>query len=152
MKAAIALALFSLGSITTVLVFATPAHAHGEAPRKRKVSSTERAMLDVVAKRTAAYNKHDIEAFAATYDKDVRVYEYPDKFLGKGVERMKAIFGPQFAAGEGRIVVHRQLVLENTVVSDETVTAYGKSEHNIGVYTIRDGKIVEVRLIEPQDS
>lgn len=116
-----AVALFSLGIVVWGAYLAPrSARAHGETSAKRKVSNAERAMLDVVAKRTAAYNKHDIEAFAATYDTDVRVYEYPDRFLGKGVERMKAIFGPQFAAGEGRIVVHRRLVLENTVVSDET--------------------------------
>lgn len=111
----------------------------------------ERAALSIVARRTAAYNEHDIDAFLATYADNVRVYEYPDKFLGEGVYRMRAIFGPQFEDGQGRIVVHSQHVLGNTVVSDETVSYYGKTEHNIGIYIVDDGLIVEVRLIEPAD-
>lgn len=116
-----------------------------------ETTPVERAALDVVARRTAAYNEHDIEAFLATYDENVRIYEYPDKLLGEGTERMRRIFGPQFAENDGLIVLHSQHVLEHTVVSDETVTFYGNTEHNIGIYTVRDGLIVEVRLIEPAE-
>ena len=109
----------------------------------------ERTAIDVVARRAAAYNAHDIEAFLATYDENVRVYEYPDKFLGEGKDRMRGIFGPQFAENDGSIIVHTRHALENVVLSDETVTFFGNTEHNIGVYTIRGGLIVEVRIIEP---
>jgi hypothetical protein len=114
-------------------------------------TAQERIALEVVERRTAAYNDHDIDAFLATYHENVRVYEYADRLLGKGTERMRRIFGPQFSANDGRIVVHARHALENTVVSDETVTFYGKTEHNIGVYTIEGGLIVEVRLIEPAE-
>ena len=112
-------------------------------------TSMEFAALDVVAKRTAAYNAHDIEAFIATYDENVRIYEYPERFLGEGTDRMRRIFGPQFAEDDGTIVIHSQHALKNVVISDETVTFYGKTEHNIGVYTVREGLITELRLIEP---
>ncbi|MEP1142331.1 MAG: nuclear transport factor 2 family protein [Henriciella sp.] len=114
-------------------------------------SSIEQAALEVVQRRTAAYNAHDIDAFIATYADNVRIYEYPDKFLGAGTERMRAIFGPQFAEDDGTIVVHRQHALEHTVISDETVTFYGTTEHNIGIYTVIDGLIAEVRLVEPEE-
>jgi len=113
------------------------------------VSSLEKSAIEVVEARTAAYNAHDIDAFIATYDEDVRIYEYPEKFLGEGTERMRRIFGPQFAEKDGKIVVHQQHALEHTVISDETVTIYGHTEHNIGIYTIKNGKITEVRLVEP---
>lgn len=112
-------------------------------------SEIERHALTIVEKRTEAYNAHDLEAFLATYHPNVRVYEYPEKFLGEGRERMGAIFGSQFKAGEGIIHVHSRHALENTVVSDETVRIFDSIEHNIGIYTIEDGLIVEVRLIEP---
>lgn len=112
----------------------------------------ERAALDVVARRTAAYNDHDIDAFLATYDAKVRVYEFPDKLLGVGKARMRDIFGPQFTENDGQIVVHSQHALDNTVVSDETTTVYGHTEHNIGIYTVSEGLIIEVRLIEPSES
>jgi len=113
------------------------------------VSSDEKAALEVVQRSTAAYNTHDIDAFVETYADDVRIYEYPDKFLGEGTQRLRDIFGPQFAENDGTIFVHSQRVLEQTVVSDETVTFYGTTEHNIGIYTVVDGLITEVRLIEP---
>ncbi len=119
---------------------------------EQAVTASERAALAVVVRRTAAYNRHDIEEFLATYAENVRVYEYPDKLLGEGRERMRGIFGPQFAENDGRIVVHTQHALENTVISDETTTVYGHTEHNIGIYTVSDGAIVEVRLIEPAET
>ena len=122
------------------------ANDHLEAATPTAVSA-----LQVIARRTNAYNNHDIEAFLATYDENVRIYEYPDKLLGEGTDRMRRIFGPQFAENDGHIVVHAQHALGNTVVSDETVTFYGNTEHNIGIYTVRDGLIVEVRLIEPAE-
>ena len=114
------------------------------------LTSVEQSALAVVARRTAAYNAHDIEAFLATYHEDLLVYEYPDNLLGEGTDRMRNIFGPQFADNDGAIVVHARHALENVVLSDETVTFYGKTEHNIGIYTVEDGLIVEVRLIEPE--
>lgn len=115
------------------------------------VTPYEQTALDVVQRRTAAYNAHDIDAFIATYSENVRIYEYPDTFLGEGTQRLRDIFGPQFAQNDGSIIVHRQDVLEQTVVSNETVTFYGTTEHNIGIYTVIDGLITEVRLIEPHE-
>ena len=129
----------------------SPAQSPTSDDHENSISVTEREAIDVVARRTNAYNDHDIEAFLATYDEQVRIYQYPDKFLGEGTDRMRRIFGPQFAENDGLIAVHSQHALEHTVVSDETVTFYGNTEHNIGIYTIRDGLIVEVRLIEPAE-
>lgn len=138
---ALALSIFGLSSCQT-----EPMSGHIAG-----ISSIEQAALEIVQKRTAAYNAHDIDAFIATYADNVRIYEYPDKFLGEGTERMRAIFGPQFAENDGEIIVHRQHALEHTVISDETVTFYGTTEHNIGIYTVKDGLISEVRLVEPEE-
>ncbi len=131
-------------SLTSCATMPVTDHSNG-------VTAQEQAALEVVARRTAAYNAHDIDAFIATYADTVRIYEYPDTFLGEGTQRLRDIFGPQFAESDGKIVVHRQHALEHTVVSDETVTFYGTTEHNIGIYTVTDGLITEVRLIEPHE-
>ena len=128
----------------------TVASQQGTLAEHAPLTPAEQSALDVVARRTAAYNAHDIEAFLATYHQDLLVYEYPDKLLGQGTDRMRNIFGPQFAENDGTIVVHSRHALENVVLSDETVTFYGKTEHNVGIYTVEDGLIVEVRLIEPE--
>ena len=130
------------------LAASSPAEPRSSADHTQ-TTSLEAAALEVVARRTAAYNAHDIEAFLATYDENVRIYEFPDKFLGEGTDRMRRIFGPLFAENDGLIVVQSRHALQNVVFSDETVTFYGKTEHNIGIYTIKDGLIAEVRLIEP---
>ncbi len=140
-----------IGAALVISTATSPAQESRANDHLAAPTSTEIEALSVIARRTDAYNDHDIEAFLATYDENVRIYEYPDKFLGEGTDRMHRIFGPQFAANDGLIVVHSQHALEHTVVSDETVTFYGNTEHNIGIYTVRDGLIVEVRLIEPAE-
>ncbi len=59
----------------------------------QEVTDEERAALDVVARRTAAYNEHDIDAFLATYDAKVRVYEFPEEFLGVGEREWMLFLG-----------------------------------------------------------
>src|SRR5262245_48570617 len=133
----------ALLALLTAACASTPA-----APAQRSMSEQETAALALVNKRIAAYNAHDIEAFAATYDEKVRTYVYPDRLLGEGRERMKRIFGPQFAKGEGTIVVRGQQVFENRVVSHEDIKIGQRDDRNIAIYTITNGLISEVRLIE----
>lgn len=111
-------------------------------------TAAEQTALDLVNRRISAYNAHDIDAFLATYDENVRIVVYPDRVLGEGRERMRRIFGPQFEKGEGVITVLGQHVLENTVVSDEDIRIGARDDRNIAIYTIRNGLITEVRLIE----
>jgi hypothetical protein len=118
------------------------------APPSVTVSPGDQAALEVVNRRIAAYNAHDIEAFLATYDENVRIIVYPERVLGEGRERMRRIFGPQFAKGEGSITVLGQHVLDGRVVSDENIAIGARDDHNIAIYTVSNGLISEVRLIE----
>lgn len=93
--------------ICAVLVISTvnsPAQESRANDHLAAATSIEIEALSIIARRTNAYNDHDIEAFLATYDENVRIYEYPDKLLGEGTERMRRIFGPQFAEKDGLIV------------------------------------------------
>lgn len=119
------------------------------APASRVASAEEAAAHAVVTRRVAAYNAHDIEAFLATYADDVRIYIYPERLLGTGRERMRRIFGPQFARGDGQVAVRSQYALDDKIVSVEDVTIAGSVERNIAIYTVTAGHIAEVRLIEP---
>jgi hypothetical protein len=114
----------------------------------RAVNPADQAALDLINKRIAAYNAHDMEAFLATYDEGVRIFSYPDRLLGVGRDRMRGIFGPQFARGEGKITVLGQHVLAGRVVSDEDNMIGTREDHAIAIYTLRDGLIAEVRLLE----
>jgi hypothetical protein len=131
-------------AISIAVLVSSCATADGRAPTPQ-----ESAALALVGKRIAAYNMHDIDAFLATYDSNVRIYVYPERFLGAGTQRMRGIFGPQFARGDGSVRVLSQHVVDGKVVSIEDVTIGGILERNIAIYTIADGHIQEVRLIEP---
>jgi hypothetical protein len=131
-------------AISIAVLVSSCATADGRAPTQQ-----ESAALALVGKRIAAYNMHDIDAFLATYDSNVRIYVYPERFLGAGTQRMRGIFGPQFARGDGSVRVLSQHVVDGKVVSIEDVTIGGELERNIAIYTIADGRIQEVRLIEP---
>lgn len=111
-------------------------------------NSAEQAMLDVVAKRISAYNAHNIQQFLAAHDEDVGIYEYPERLIGEGRSHLQRIFAPQFARGEGAVEVVMQRVLGNRVVSEEYATVDGETEHLIIIYTIENGRITSLRLIE----
>lgn len=104
---------------------------------------------NVVAQRIDAFNNHDIDAYLSAHAEDVRIYEYPDRLIGNGRSHLQRIFGPQFAHGIGSVIVNDQQVIADYVVSNESLTLGSNTEHLIVIYTIIDGKIAELRLIEP---
>jgi hypothetical protein len=104
-----------------------------EADAATAISVQEQAALEVVARRIAAYNTHDIDAYLAAHAELVQIFEYPDDRIGEGRNHLKRIFGPQFARGAGRIEVRGQLVLGNTVVSRESATVDNKVEQLITI-------------------
>lgn len=111
----------------------------------------EVAVLNVVALRIAAYNAHNIESFVTAHAENVQIYEFPEKKVGEGRAHLKRIFEPQFARGAGLIQVKGQFVIGDKVVSQELVTVDNVSERIIAIYTVENGVIHSVRLIESED-
>jgi len=111
----------------------------------------EVAVLNVVALRIAAYNAHNIESFVTAHAENVQIYEFPEKKIGEGRAHLKRIFGPQFARGAGLIQVKGQFVIGDKVVSQELVTIDNVTERIIAIYTVENGVINSVRLIESED-
>lgn len=114
------------------------------------ISPLEQKALNVVSKRNEAYNSHDLEAFLATYDEDVKIYTYPDELMGEGVERLRQIFGDQFSQKDGKIRVHSEHAVGNIVMNDATESFFGIEQRVLAIYTIENGLITELRLIEPE--
>ncbi|MFK7831271.1 MAG: nuclear transport factor 2 family protein [Congregibacter sp.] len=113
------------------------------------VTAVEEAALAAVAQRIDGYNQHNVDAYLAAHDVDLEIYEYPDKSIGKGRAHLKKIFGPMLEKGVGRIVVNYQTAVGNKVVSDEHVSYGGPGlQHIVAIYTVEDGLIVSVRLVE----
>lgn len=97
--------------------------------------------------RMDAYNRHDLEAFLATYADDVQIFTFPTRRLGGGLDHMRRLFAPVFEAGEVRVRIHHQIAKDSYVVNHETVTQGGKETEYVSVYEVRDGRIVSVRFI-----
>ena len=82
---------------------------------------SDRSPLEVVNERMSAYNRHDLDAFLATYADGVAVFTYPNRSLGKGKAHMRSIFEPMFKKGAAQVVIHHQVVKDSFVVNHETV-------------------------------
>lgn len=94
-----------------------------------------------------ALNAHDFKRFMATYSKDVAVYVYPDRLLGKGKSHIKKIFGPMIAQGKIHVEVGRILSADSYVVV-ESRTSFGDTfESSVSIYEIREGLIHAVRFL-----
>ncbi len=135
-------------AVTLALLPGLPVSAFSASKSAQTRAAQEEAALAVVARRNEAVNANDIDGFLAAYHVDFAIYEYPDHLLGRGTDRMRDIFGPIFAGGNATVTVHRQMVLQNTVVSEETLSLNGIAEDLISIYTVEDAKITQVRLIE----
>ena len=114
------------------------------------ISPFEQSALNVVSARNDAYNSHDLEAFLATYNDNVRIYNYPDELMGEGVVRLRRIFESQFSENDGKVQVHSQHVVGNIVTIDATESFFGIEQHVVAIYTIENGLITDLRLIEPE--
>jgi len=98
-----------------------------------------------------AYNAHDIDAFVAVYADSVEIYEFPDKLMMKGKDKLYQAYKPFF---ESTPDLHCELVARvvqgDTVIDKEHVTGLndGSEIKTIAMYKIIAGKIEKVYFLE----
>ena len=123
----------------------------------RHSSSSESATVGpsaaerVVQAQLDAYNRHDLDAFAATYAPEVRGYTYPDRPLFTGLTELRSTYGRFFASAPAvRARVLRRIVQGSYVIDHEEVTGMpdGQTLRAVAIYEVRDGRITSVRLIQ----
>jgi imidazolonepropionase-like amidohydrolase len=97
-----------------------------------------------------AYNAKNIDAFLAPYADSVVLYGYPNEILGKGREKMRESYASMFTATPNlHCELVNRMVQGNTVIDHESVTGFGpKPIKAVAIYTIANGKIVEVRFVQ----
>lgn len=137
-------------AVLAILLSQFTASVHADdAGVNKETTAIEKAALAVVAKRIDGYNNHDVDAYLAAHDEDLEIYEYPDKSIGRGRSHLENIFGPMLEQGIGEIIVQHQAAVGNTVVSEEYVGFGGPElQHIVAIYTVEDGLITAVRLVE----
>lgn len=110
----------------------------------------EKTAARLAQEQLDAYNNRDIEAFILPYAEDVRVFEFPDKFMYQGRDEMYGLYGRMFARTPDlhcRLV--NRMVMGNTVIDQEEVTISKDQPpvKAIAIYKIKDDKIAEVYFI-----
>ncbi len=94
-----------------------------------------------------AYNERDLEAFLSVYSDDVKVYQFPDKLLYTGKEKMRKNYRGYFEKSPNlHCKLVNRIVEGKYVVDKERVTgARGDNELKAtALYEVADGKIQKV--------
>ncbi|MBT8303372.1 MAG: nuclear transport factor 2 family protein [Bacteroidia bacterium] len=103
----------------------------------------------IVQKQLDAYNKRDIDAFMATYAKDVKLYNYPNELQTDGQETMRKSYKAWFdQTPDLRAFIKKRMVIGNKVIDEEQVTANGKIFHAVAIYEVENGLIKKVTFIQ----
>ena len=107
------------------------------------------AVPAAVNQRISAFNNHQLDAYLAAHSQDVAIFEFPNKRIGTGRAHLTKIFGPQLKQKRGSIVVEHQVVIGESVVSQELVDfGFGDPERLVAVYTVEGGEITTIHLVE----
>lgn len=115
-----------------------------------EVADDPYAVVAPVQTQLDGYNTGDLELFLSAYHDSVRIYSFPDKldYVGKG--RMRKTYGGMFERLDDlhcRLV--NRIVMGNRVMDHESVVFEkgGNPVEVVAMYTISEGKIIEVRFI-----
>jgi uncharacterized protein (TIGR02246 family) len=105
----------------------------------------------VVQAQVEAYNRHDIDAFVATYAPDVVLYRHPGQVMLRGAEAMRTQYGQTFTNAPAlRVRIANRIVQGDFVIDHEVVTGAPEMEGEIlavAVYEVKAGRIQNVWFI-----
>ncbi|MDY8137299.1 nuclear transport factor 2 family protein [Aquimarina sp. 2201CG5-10] len=105
--------------------------------------------VEIVDKQLQAYNSRDIDAFAATYTDDVKLYGYPEQFMYEGVATLKTGYVGFFKNTPNlNCKIENRIVLGNIVIDKENVTVNKGSINAIAIYEVNNEKISKVTFIQ----
>jgi hypothetical protein len=102
----------------------------------------------IVQKQLDAYNARDIEGFLATYASDIKLYNFPNTLRTDGVAAMRKGYGSYFeSTPDLHAEIKNRIVIGNTVIDEEEVTANGNKFNAVAIYEIENGKISKVTFV-----
>ncbi len=103
----------------------------------------------IVQQQLDAYNKRDIDAFMATYSKDIKLYDYPEKLKSEGQKTMRESYEAFFKhTPDLRAFIKKRIVIGNKVIDEEQITINGKIYNAVAIYEVENGKIKKVTFIQ----
>lgn len=100
----------------------------------------------VVQRQVDAYNRHDIEAFVATYAPDVQILLFPSgEVLIEGHAALRQEYAQLFASQKPRVQVMERLLIGAFVIDQERATrATGGIFEVVAIYEVAAGQIRRV--------
>lgn len=93
------------------------------------------------------YNRHDFVEFIKLYSDDVKIYTYPERLLGTGIDNITSIFKPKFAKKSIEVKIISQMTNGSHVINHEIVTENGIDTKYISIYEVENGLINSVRFV-----
>ena len=104
----------------------------------------------VVDRQLDAFNRHDLEAFLATYAPGAILYDHPDKVRQSGAAEIRKTYGALFGGNPMlQVTVSSRILQGPFVVDHETVTgiAGAPPSTQIVIYEVWDGKITRLWIL-----
>ena len=105
----------------------------------------------VVDRHLDAFNRHDLEAFLATYAPGAILYDHPDKVRQSGAVEIRKTYGALFGSNPMlQVTVSSRILQGPFVVDHETVTGIAGSPPGtqIVIYEVWDGKITRLWVMQ----
>ncbi len=108
----------------------------------------EESPKHIVQKQVDAYNSRDIDAFIATYTKNVKVYTFPNTLNYEGREEMRKRYAPMFQKTKDlHCKIVKRIINGSKVIDEELVTSNGNQFKAVAIYQITNGKISSVTFL-----
>lgn len=104
---------------------------------------------EVIGAQLSAYNRRDLDAFLATYAADAKLYQYPDRLMESGIDRIRERYARQFAESPAlHVTISRRIVQGPFVIDQQEVTGGpGGPVRAVLIYQVESGRIVRVTFL-----
>jgi hypothetical protein len=125
-------------------------------PAEKRVSRVPASEAEqVVQQMVEAFNRQDLEGFAAHYAPNVHVYRFPDHLLTDSRDRLRAHYKQMFTdEPNARVTISPRIVHGRFVFDRENVTGLksGTPDSALWIYEVKGGKIVRTWAVELENS
>lgn len=104
---------------------------------------------EVVKQQLVGYNTRDIDAFAATYSEDIKIFNFPQQPLTEGQENLRKGYQGFFEnTPDLNCEIKNRMVIGNKVIDEEYLTMNGSDFSAVAIYEVENGKIITVTFVK----
>lgn len=121
---------------------------YGQADTEINLINLNTVEAKIVQKQVDSYNAGNLDAFVNCYSEDVVVRNFPADTLYVGHEKMRKNYSslsPDKKVYDVQVV--KRIVIGNKVIDQEKVTGNGKTQMQVAIYEVNNGKISSMTFI-----